>query len=63
MTVLVRSGGDVARLATPLRRAVAGLDPELPVARLQTIQEIIEMERVGMNAFAVLFVAGALFFA
>lgn len=57
MTVLLRAGGDVAGFASTIRHAVAAVDPDLPVARLQTVQEIIEMERVGMNTFAVLFVA------
>lgn len=57
MTVIVRGEGDVTRLAGTIRREVAGLDPELPVARLQTVQEIVELERIGMNAFAVLFIA------
>jgi putative ABC transport system permease protein len=57
MTVLLRAGGDVSRFATTIRQAVASLDPDLPVARLQTVQQIIEMERVGMNSFSVLFIA------
>jgi putative ABC transport system permease protein len=56
MTLLVRGRGDVSDFANNIRNAVAVLDPELPVARLQTVQEIIEMERVGMNTFGVLFV-------
>jgi putative ABC transport system permease protein len=57
MTVLLRAGGDVSRFATTIRQAVASLDPDLPVARLQTVQQIVEMERVGMNSFSVLFIA------
>lgn len=56
MTILLRGGGDISRFGTVIRREVAALDPELPVARLQTVEEIIEMERVGMNSFATLFV-------
>ncbi len=56
MTLLVRGRGDVARFAPTIRNAVAALDPELPVAQLQTVQAIVEMERVGMNAFGTLFV-------
>ena len=56
MTILVRGSGDVTRFAATIRGEVAALDPELPVARLQTVQEIVELERIGMNAFAVLFV-------
>ena len=63
MTLVVRGQGDPARFTTAIREAVATLDPELPVAQIQTVQAILEMERVGMNAFGVLFVvcgAGAL---
>ncbi|MEO6005513.1 MAG: ABC transporter permease [Opitutus sp.] len=56
MTILVRGRGDVRRLAQTLRSEVAAVDGELPVARLQTVQEIIEFERIGMNAFGSLFI-------
>ena len=56
MTILVRGAGDVSRFAPLVRDAIAALDADVPVERLQTVQEIIELERVGMNAFAVLFV-------
>ncbi len=56
MTLLVRGQGDVSSFASPIRGAVASLDPDLPVAQLQTVQTIIEMERVGMNSFGALFV-------
>lgn len=56
MTVLVRGAGDVSRFAKLIRAEIAALDPDLPVARLQTVQEIIELERIGMNAFGSLFV-------
>ena len=57
MTILLRASGEVARFAPVIRQAVAAVAPDMPVARLQTVQQIVEMERVGMNAFAVLFVA------
>ncbi|WP_415907236.1 ABC transporter permease [Oleiharenicola sp. Vm1] len=57
LTVLVRTSGDASRLALAVRQAVAALDPELAVARLQTVQEIVELERIGMNVFAGLFIA------
>lgn len=56
MTILVRARGDVARFAATIRGEVAALDPDLPVARLQTVQEIVEFERIGMNAFGTLFI-------
>jgi putative ABC transport system permease protein len=55
MTLLVRAQGDPSRFTAAIRSAVATLDPGLPVAQLQTVQAIIEMERVGMNMFGVLF--------
>lgn len=66
MTLLVRGSGDSSRFATEIRKAVASLDRDLPVGRLQTVQAIIGMERVGMNAFGALFIvcgAGALMLA
>jgi putative ABC transport system permease protein len=57
MTLLLRTTGDAARVAGAIRREVTALDPDLPIARLQTVQQIVEMERIGMNAFAVLFIA------
>lgn len=57
MTVLLRASGEASRMAPTLRKAVAALDSDLAVARLQTVQEIVELERVGMNVFATLFIA------
>lgn len=56
MTILVRGRDDVARFGAMIRSEVAALDPELPVARLQTVQEIVEAERIGMNTFGTLFI-------
>lgn len=56
MTLLVRSSGDAKQLKGAIRREVAALDPELPVSRIKTVAEILELERIGMNAFGSLFV-------
>lgn len=56
VTVLLRGEGAPAQRAAALRQEVAALDRELPLAQLQTVQDIVELERVGMNAFAVLFI-------
>ena len=56
MTILIRGNGDATRFANVIRREVAALDPDLPVSRLQTVAEIVELERIGMNAFGSLFV-------
>lgn len=56
MTLLVRASGDATRLSNTIRREAAALDPELPVSRIQTVAEILDLERIGMNAFGSLFV-------
>jgi len=40
-TLVVRSGSDPQALATPIRRAVLGLDPDLPVFRVQTLDAVV----------------------
>lgn len=56
VTVLLRSKADEAAAYRLIRSHVAALDPELPVGRLRTVQAIVELERIGMNAFAGLFI-------
>jgi len=56
MTILTRGTGDVSRFARTIRSEVAALDPDLPVARLETVQQIIALERIGMNSLGSLFV-------
>jgi putative ABC transport system permease protein len=56
MTVMLRTNGAAALLSNTVRREVALLDAQLPVSRIQTVAEILELERIGMNAFGSLFV-------
>lgn len=56
MTLLVRTRGDAIRLSNSIRREASALDQDLPVSRIQTVSEILELERIGMNAFGSLFV-------
>lgn len=42
LSLVVRSAGDPAALAEPLRRAVWALDAQLPVARLRTLEEVVD---------------------
>jgi predicted permease len=41
MTVIVRSGGEPAALASGVRQAVRALDPDLPLYRVRTVDEIV----------------------
>jgi predicted permease len=65
-SVVVRTAGDPDGLAPALRRAVAALDPELPVSSLQTMEAIrrASTAREGLLArLFVLFAAAALLLA
>jgi putative ABC transport system permease protein len=42
MTFAVRSVGDVAGLSSALRQTVAGLDPELPVFSVRTMEQVTD---------------------
>lgn len=50
MTFTVRTNGAAATLASDLRRAINGIDPELPVFRIQPMQEWIDRALVGRRA-------------
>jgi putative ABC transport system permease protein len=41
MTLIVRANGDAASLTPLVRAAVAGIDPELPIAPLRSMDEVI----------------------
>ena len=49
-------GGDAAALAAGLRRAVAAIDPELPVYETRTLDEVIDHQTWAYRVFGVLFV-------
>jgi ABC-type antimicrobial peptide transport system permease subunit len=42
MTFTVRTPGDPLALATPLRTTIAGLDPELPVFSVKTMEQVTD---------------------
>jgi len=46
MFLLVRSPGDPASLATPLREMVRGLDANLPIANIRTMEELYRLRSV-----------------
>jgi len=50
------SGGDAAALAADLRRAVAVIDPEIPVYETRTLDEVIDRQTWAYRVFGVLFV-------
>jgi ABC-type antimicrobial peptide transport system permease subunit len=41
-TFVVRAAGDVTALSSALRKTVAGLDPELPVFSVRTMEQVID---------------------
>jgi putative ABC transport system permease protein len=47
-TLVVRSGGDPTALVASIRRAVLGLDPDLPVYRVRTLVEVVD-ESLAQN--------------
>lgn len=41
MTLVVRANGDPRALLAPVRRAIASVDPRLPVSNVKTMQEVV----------------------
>ncbi|MCU1262948.1 MAG: hypothetical protein JWO80_5833, partial [Bryobacterales bacterium] len=64
--LVVRTSGDPAMTASALRGELASLDPSLPVAKLQTMEQVMD-ESVGSQRFSTMllsiFAAAALFLA
>lgn len=54
MTMLIRGGIEPQRLISGVRQAVAGLDPDVVVHQIHTVEDVIEMERIGINVPGVL---------
>jgi putative ABC transport system permease protein len=50
--LILRSPQSAAQLAPGLRRAVAELDPDLPVARIRTLQTVVDEATKGQRAVA-----------
>jgi hypothetical protein len=66
MTFAIRLAGPSATVASDIKRAITSIDPELPVFRIQTMQEVIDRALVGRRApmlIAAGFSAVALFLA
>ncbi len=57
--LLLRSQGDPASLSEPLRAAVAGIDPYLPVHDIETMQERMARSRWPFRVFGSVFVGFA----
>jgi len=61
MVVLVRSDGDPAALAGPIREAILGVDADQPVDRILTVDQAIYDRHATSVALATLFVIFAVF--
>jgi predicted lysophospholipase L1 biosynthesis ABC-type transport system permease subunit len=48
MSMVAQSAGDPAALAAPLREVVRGLDPNLPIYNLRTMEEFYRMRAVSV---------------
>jgi predicted permease len=59
-TLIVRSKKDVTALALPIQKEVAGIDPDLPVSEVLTMEEIIGKSASGarFDALLILLFAG-----
>jgi predicted permease len=58
-TIVIRSGQDVNTLAMPVEKLVGKLDPDLPVAKVETLQETIGQSTVNQQFNAVIILAFA----
>jgi predicted permease len=47
--LVVRAEGDVTALAPAIRRIVNTIDPELPVSRIRTMQDVIDAQTAGRS--------------
>jgi predicted permease len=47
MTLVIRTATDAASLATPVRRAIAGLDPDQALYDVRTMQDVLEADLAG----------------
>jgi predicted permease len=58
-TIVIRSGQDVNTLAMPVEKLVGRLDPDLPVAKVKTLQETVGQSTVNEQFNAVIILAFA----
>ncbi len=64
--VVLRTGGEPLSLAPTLHHAVAGLDPDLPLLNIRSMEEVVRQETFIYRVFAAFFAVaatGALFLA
>jgi len=54
MTILLRSQTDAAATAAGLRRVVAGIDPQVPVTRVRTMNEVVAASTSDSRSLTVL---------
>ncbi len=60
MAFVVRTEGDPASLSTAVRSEVWGLDPDVPISQLQTIDRLVEASRARMNFTVVVLMVASL---
>ena len=57
LRLVVRVAGDPSRFAGPLRRAIASVDPDLPLLEVATLREAIYADKKVLDAFGAMFAA------
>src|SRR5262249_25229173 len=58
MVLLAESSGDAASLAAPLREVVRGLDPNMPIYNVRTMERLYQMRAVSIFNVLITTVAG-----
>ena len=61
MTLAVRAGGDPAALALPIQKVIAGIDHDLPVASILTMDQVVGQATLQASFDALLLAAFAVF--
>lgn len=61
VTLLLRSGADTERVVSAVRRHIRGLDPDLPLFNVMSLDEALAQQRWPYRVFGGMFVVFALF--
>ena len=56
LRVLIRTSGDPTSVSAPLREAVAGMDPDIPVTQLNTLEQRVDEETLQFTIISGMFI-------
>jgi len=60
LSIVVRTAGEPAALAPAVRQAVRAMDPDLPVTRVQSMNEVVRLRMFESRVYGVMFAVFAL---